>query len=245
MVWQHLQMNDVARATGGEALYDNNGLRQGAMRAINGGARFYTLTYTPHDLRFDNKWHKVKVKIDGGDFQLSYRRGDFDDGLNLQPPPKTERVLLRPEGHTEKLSADREQPIIFNVRALPLSQTPPGEKSFVTDPDLPPPHGNEAAYSLRYTLPVGAFTVNQGPNESIAIQTAVIVINRYGRPVRHTLQEVTVGIDPEKLRAHPGGVLHFDQHINLPSGDDSLYIGVWDKASRRLGTVQVPLEVKK
>ena len=244
-VFQHLLMGDVARATGGEAFYDNNGLRQNAMRAIDGGSRFYTLTYTPHDLRFDNKWHRVKVKVDGEAYQLSYRRGYYDDGMNVNAAPQKDRVLLRAEGQTEKLQANRERPIIFDVRALPLAAVPEAEKTYVTDANLRPPRKDEAAYSLRYSLPVRDFTVSAGDTKAVSIETAVIVINRYGRPVQHIAQEITVGVDPEKLRAHPGGVLHFDQRMNLPAGDDSLYIGVWDKTSRLLGTVQVPLEVKK
>ncbi len=50
-----------------------------------------------------------------------------------------------------------------------------------------------------------------------------------------------------KRRSVPrtGGRLRFDQPINLPSGEDYLYIAVWDTATGRLGTLQLSLQVEK
>jgi hypothetical protein len=37
----------------------------------------------------------------------------------------------------------------------------------------------------------------------------------------------------------------FDQLIDLPKGDDYLYLAAWDVTTGRLGTLQVALDVSK
>lgn len=77
---QHALMNDIAQSTGGRAFYNNNGFSQIAQRWLDTSGDFYTITYAPRDFRIDNKWHKVKVKLDGcSGCTLSYRRGYFAD----------------------------------------------------------------------------------------------------------------------------------------------------------------------
>jgi hypothetical protein len=40
-------------------------------------------------------------------------------------------------------------------------------------------------------------------------------------------------------------VVGFDEQINLPVGDDYVYLVTWDEASGRFGTVEVPVTVPK
>ena len=80
MFAQQSLMNETARATGGQAFYNNNGLTEITGHVLNSDGSFYTLTYSPHDLHFDNKWHKVRMTLNEEGYQLSYRRGYFADG---------------------------------------------------------------------------------------------------------------------------------------------------------------------
>lgn len=74
MAPQHMLMTDMADATGGQAWYDNNGLAQIASHTVDTDSHFYTLTYRPDNLKANNKWHKVKIAVDGGPYHLSYRQ---------------------------------------------------------------------------------------------------------------------------------------------------------------------------
>jgi hypothetical protein len=49
-------------------------------------------------------------------------------------------------------------------------------------------------------------------------------------------------LNDDELRANPGVQLAFDQRLNLKKDDEYLYLAVWDMASGRLGTLQVPLK---
>jgi VWFA-related protein len=84
---QHSVSSDMAQATGGRAYYNDNGLRQIAAQVIADDASYYTLTYSPDNLHLDNKWHKIRVKVEGQSYELSYRQGYFDDDVNGKPKP--------------------------------------------------------------------------------------------------------------------------------------------------------------
>jgi VWFA-related protein len=75
MLAQHSLMSNVAEATGGRAVYDYNGLALAAGQIVRDDGEYYTLTYSPHNFHYDNKWHKVSVTLLGTYYTLSYRRG--------------------------------------------------------------------------------------------------------------------------------------------------------------------------
>ncbi len=244
-VWQQMMMEQTAQATGGHAFYNDNGLKQIAARIVNDGSDFYTLSYYPHDPKFDNKWHKVKVQLQAGGepYQLSYRRGYFDDGSN-QAPSSGERIALRADGSTRRVSPDvLKSPIIFSATVQPAT---PRALSVSGDAETTPPRKNQTTYLIHYS--VRATDVVQQIKDGkpqVMLDTGVLAVNRLGTHVARQAKSVQVNLDPDKLRAHPDGNIGFQEQINLPRGEDFLYIMVWDKESGRFGTLQAPVTVAK
>jgi len=250
MFAQQSLMNETARATGGQAFYNSNGLTEITDRVLNSDGSFYTLTYSPHDLHFDNKWHKVRVALNEEGYQLSYRRGYFADGSpgGAEQPQKTgTRTRLLPDGEKVQVPATRSLPIIFHARALPASDPAVGSatKLAVSIPALPPKKGN-VPFSVRYSLPVDAFTRQTVDGQSAVIfGVAAVVLNRDGRAVDAHAERVTMTLNEDVARLHPDIPLAFDQQLNLKKDDQYLYLAVWDTTSGRLGTLQIPLQVPK
>src|SRR6185312_7509681 len=120
---QHMLMADMAEATGGQAWYNNNGLAQIASRTVDTDSDFYTVTYRPDNLKANNKWHKVKIAVDGGPYHLSYRRGYFDDGTGTANSPRKTRTVLRAHGETFRAPDRHTEPIIFEARLQPSTAT--------------------------------------------------------------------------------------------------------------------------
>ena len=117
-------MSDVAQATGGQTFFNNNGLKEITDHLLESDDSFYTLTYSPDDLRFDNKWHKVRVEVDGAPYQISYRRGYFADGsAREKDPPGRARTRLLWNGEKLEVSELRDRPIIFQARVVPASNS--------------------------------------------------------------------------------------------------------------------------
>src|SRR5262249_26321016 len=61
----HIALEQVADGTGGEAFFNRNDLDQISNEVLRADNSFYTLVFSPKDFHFDNKWHKIKVNVDG------------------------------------------------------------------------------------------------------------------------------------------------------------------------------------
>lgn len=245
VVWQHLEMRQQAEATGGQAYINTNGLEQAAAHILSISADFYTLSYSPASLKFDDKWHKVKVKVNGGDYTLSYRSGYFDDGTVSVHPQKRDKTLLRANGVTDHLPANRSEPIIFSVEAKPAAlyttQVMPG-----ADATPVAPGKDETTYTFRYTVPAEDFNIERVSSENqVQIGAGILIFNQYGRPVGRTTQAFTLTFHTAEGMGAPKGALCFDQQINLHKGEDHVAVAVWDLKTGRLGTTRFPLEVGK
>jgi hypothetical protein len=133
-----MQMNDEAKATGGRAFYDNNDLAEISSKIIATDADFYSLSYSPRDFKQDNKWHNVKVTIDGGPYTLSYRTGYYGDGINSPDPKqvKASRTLLTSNGEKIQRPENYSEPIIFHADVQPSSSVVTAEIVPVNSPTL-------------------------------------------------------------------------------------------------------------
>jgi VWFA-related protein len=238
-----VQMDEEAKATGGRALYASNGLAQFSLKTIATDADFYTLSYSPHDFKQDNKWHNVKVTLDGGPYTLSYRTGYFDDGANTSDPDdvKKARILLTSNGEKLQRPGNYDLPIIFQAEVQPASSV-----SLPENTPTVPEKKNETIYNIRYTVPAADFVQQNIPGgQRVQIGAGVVAFNQYGRPVRHVSQKFTLSFDGDKLSKAPNGKVYFDQQFSIPKGQNYLFVAVWDTLGGRLGTVQVPLNVAK
>ena len=250
MFAQQSLMNETARATGGQAFYNNNGLKEITDHVLNSDGSFYTLTYSPHDLHFDNKWHKVRMTLNEEGYQLSYRRGYFADGSpgGAEQSQKTNvRTRLLPDGEKVQLPAMRSLPIIFQASVRPASDpaVDSAHKLAVSIP-APPPKKGSVPFSISYSLPLDAFTQQTVDGKpKVIFGVAAVVLNRDGRAVDRRAERVTMSLNEDAARLHPNAPLAFDQRLNLKKDDQYLYLAVWDTTSGRLGTLQIPLEVSK
>ncbi len=246
MNFQQMQMEQDAQATGGTAYYNNNGLAKIASHIVSTDASYYTLSYSPQDLRRDGKWHNVKVKLDDSRYHLSYRHGYYDDGSNNLPPPGKTRTVLQADGSRTQAPNEPGEPIIFQASVVrsavsPVSLTP------VSGSPHPQPQKGKTTYVVQYILPAAAIqprSINGNIGTDV-IGAAIIAFNHFGDPVARVVQNVTVGVYQDKLRRFPDSSLSFNQQVNLPTGLDYLYLMLWDTTTGRLGTINLPIDVKK
>lgn len=243
---QHSLMSDMALATGGRAYYNDNGLSQIASRVVSDDACYYTLTYSPDDLHLDNKWHKLKVKVDDPSYQLSFRRGYFDDGVNnaAKTPKSDARTVLRVGGGTERVPDNHEEAIIFEAQVLPSADLPPAMVGQRPNPPERPPKRGETAYTIHYTIPLNAFLQEtDGRKRTLKVGAAVMSFDQYGGRVGWLSQTLHLSFNESQSRGGQAKI-SFDQAVNLPKGNDSLYLSIWDASSGRLGGLEVPVAVE-
>jgi VWFA-related protein len=252
MIGQHMVMANVASATGGQAFYNTNGMIESANRVLNTGDNFYTLTYSPKNLQFDNKWHNVHVTLGGEPYHLSYRSGYFADGsVGSSEQPAKSRTRLMQNGQKvavfQQLSS---APIIFEANATPIHDpalaTLPSPSAAFLSPPLPPVKKGRARYSIRYSLPLDALTQQDIDGKKIVtFGIAAIAFNRDGETIVRDGERATMTLNQNSLSEHPDGRIRIDKLIDLQKGDDYLYLAVWDLTNHRLGTLQIALNVPK
>ncbi|HEX3469748.1 MAG TPA: VWA domain-containing protein [Silvibacterium sp.] len=246
---QDALMNETAMATGGQAFYNTNGMKEITNRILSTDGSFYTLTYSPHDFHFDNKWHKVRVALNVNGYQLSYRRGYFADGSpgGAQRPQEIKpRTRLLPNGEKAELPDQRSLPIIFQARVLPDSDPQVAAEPIQEVIQTSPRKKGTVSYSVRYDLPVSSLTkLNIDGEPKAVFGVAAIVLNGEGRAVDAHAERVTLTLNEDVVRKNPDAPLVFDQRLNFKKEDQYLYLAVWDMSSGRMGTLQVPLKVPK
>jgi VWFA-related protein len=240
---QHMQMDEVAEATGGRAYYNNNGLAQAATDILTTDASFYTLAYAPHNAEGDVSWHKVRVEVDGASYQLSYRRGYYagdggSDKVALDKLGSGHGSASSDDGSGDALPDERSAPIIFEARVLNAA-------AGTADADRPVQKQSKGtgSYTIRYSVPAEDLTptVVDG-QQRVVLGVVAIAFNQDGLPLTRTAQKFTFALNEEKLRAKPHAAVTVDQQVTLHKGQTSLYLAVWDMHSGRLGTLQWQLD---
>lgn len=231
---QHGLMQDVATATGGLPFYNNNGVWQAAIQDIQTGSNYYTLSYTPKNLKFDNRWHRVRINVDGP-YTLSYRRGYFADGSNITVPAG-QRTRLLAGDRTEQV--EQRTPIVFRAEVKPVA---PGA-SHAGDRPLAP---GQTRYSIEYLIPGKALGVKQqGAEADAVVGVGFLALDRNGRALVQHAKRITFSVDQEKLKQHPETILPIPEQVDLNRGDTYLTLVVWDEITHNVGTLNLPLQVK-
>jgi VWFA-related protein len=82
-------LGNIATATGGLLVKNQNDLVQGLVLADSDLREFYTLVYQPGDIRYDGTFHNIKVEVADKGIQLRHRRGYWavppDDEVMMTP----------------------------------------------------------------------------------------------------------------------------------------------------------------
>jgi VWFA-related protein len=229
---QHLDAISFADATGGQAFYNYNDMALVAEHAMNNGDNYYTLSYSPTDLRNNGSWHTVRVTVDGAHYTLSYRRGYFDDGPNTPHPLAEKSGLIKVGGQQIEAPNPRSQPLIFRAQIQAGTGMGPAVR-----------HG-QSAWRIHFDIP--AVELQQtiaGDKGSASVGAAVIAFNQAGQPIGHVSQKVALDFDEALYKQHPMAALSFDQQLVVSDRVEAfLYVAIWDTATGRMGTLETPLK---
>ena len=73
----HGTMDELADHTGGRAFYNTNDLARVVRTAVDDSHADYTLGFYPQNIRWDGKYHELKVKVTRPGIHLRYRKGYY------------------------------------------------------------------------------------------------------------------------------------------------------------------------
>jgi VWFA-related protein len=243
-------MEALAKATGGIAFYDTNGLGKAAADAIAKGAEYYTLSYVPPLVANDGKYHTIEIKVDRPGVHLEYRKGYNAEGV-AHPAPTTrpqtaldDRVLAAAMARGALPSTE----IVFDVQVQP-ARPPSGAAAAEVLGALDPKQKGKplTRYDLQYIFRADqiSFADAVGGAHTGSLELDVVAYDSHGLPLTSLSQKMTLPLKPDAFQHLPEVILRCAQQIDLPLATASLRMAMIDFPSGTLGTLEVPISLAK
>jgi VWFA-related protein len=245
--WDHFNMEQIAKETGGKAFYNQNGLGQAVGEAVENGSSYYTIGYAPQDRNYNGALRNINVDVAGGHYDLEYRHAYFADD-------PAQEVKWTPGRHNALIDAmQRGSPslsqVIFNVRVLPASD--PAVKN---EPAAQGPAGSMAGtlknpqrYVIDYWIDPRGLDHKTLPDGSIESQVELTEVAYDDEGVRANYADQGLSLTQTAQQAEKSltGGLGVHEQIDLPPGRIYLRVGVHDLLSGRIGTAEIPVVAGK
>jgi VWFA-related protein len=108
-------MTDLATQTGGHAFFGTNDLSAAIKGAIEQGAHYYTIAYTPSSQKWDGSYRPIDIKSTRGGLELKYRKGYV---ATAEKPP-SEHDALRLMAAAMQLGMPQSTALLMRVQVLP------------------------------------------------------------------------------------------------------------------------------
>jgi VWFA-related protein len=245
---EHQTMQQIAQETGGEAFYDDNGIREAVARAIANGSNYFTVGYVPDARNFDGEFRPVRVQVDGAKYELAYRRGYY--AVDLSKPSPENPGAASPMVAALQRGAPPLSQVIFEARVLDSSDPTAKDRKVAAGP------AGELAQSLkpplrRYFVDISAdphkltWTALPDNGAHSEVEVTMVAWDADGKRVNFIDRALAVNltVDQSAQIVHTGLPLH--EEIDLPAGEIYLRVAVHDRASGRIGSIEIPLRVPK
>jgi VWFA-related protein len=241
------QMNaqQLAEQSGGRAFANMNGISEVIDKVTSNSAYFYTLSYVPANAKMDAVFRKIGVKVAGGDYSLSYRRGYFavDTDLPGSAMRNRDRKLqqladqsigaIDPLLPFMDLGMPQSEQILYKVRIVPVAAE---EKASTGKKD-------KIRYAVDFAIDPKDLKLNLGADglHTGAVNVSLLVYDRYGNVVSREDHVARLNIKPEAYSVFQNAGVPLRLELAVPKGNYWLRTGVYDQGSRKVGTMEVAL----
>ena len=243
---EEASMRQIAKETGGKAYVNTNGLKDAVADAIQNGSSYYTITYVPENKNFNGSFRKLQVRVDGGGLNLAYRDGYYADPA--ERIAAHDATQITPIVASMLHGAPPATQIIFNTRVLPATDPHFRDTKFSATP------AGEMAAQMSGTLhrtvvdllldPRGLdFATAQDGTRLDNVEFVLVAYDSDGKRVNYVDQKAPLGLDAEHYAKARASGFPVRMELDLPAGNFSLRIAVYDLNSGHIGSLEVPLAV--
>jgi VWFA-related protein len=231
--------DEIASDTGGQAFYNNNGLKDALAEAVQRGSYYYSLSYSPTDRKTLGRYRRIQVKLRDGHYTLAYRRGYFEEGRGQsqgqqQQTPDALQPLLR------RGLPDATQ-IIFNLRVLRTTMRPAATPAIAGDNQKL--HDQVTRFSADFVVPLENldFDITGDGVRHGNLELALVAYDHDGNALNWLFRSITTSLKPDvyPVVLKTGAVFHED--IDVPNGENYLRAGIYDPRSNQAGSLEIPL----
>jgi VWFA-related protein len=217
----HQGLQALADATGGVSVVNTNNFREG-LDKILARSSYYLLAYTPSEA-FDNKYHKLEIKVSRPGLRIYSREGYFATPDPTRGPQTREDSIVRA---AMSPLAKREIDIAGRLQYRFLPE-------------------NVAEVDINLLINANNLDLKEGPDGKYHSTFDVVgfVMNSMGKSQGGFSQTVTANLTPEDYKRALVAGLSYTAHAQLPPGSYQLRAVVREAESGRLGSMSQYLEV--
>ncbi len=236
---EHNSLDVFAEQTGGRAVHDSNGLKEAMADALDDGESYYTLAYVPTNTNDNGAQRNIVIRLRHGKGELFYRRSYYADAGKRNGPERSSRTVFL---QSMQRGVPASSQIIFTVRVRVPDQRPPGRPLAGANSAMKNP---AARYVIDYAANLGTIDLAQnaaGVRQG-QVDALVIAYDRDSKLLNWSANSESVALDPSAWEQSSRSGLQIHQVLDLPAGEVYLRVGLYDPASGRFGTLEVPLHV--
>ena len=250
----HSTMEMLARETGGQAFHNSNRLSDAINRVISGSANFYTLSYSPTDEKMDGTLRTIDVKVPGGKYTLSFRRGYYalDQDLPGAAQAAQRRALVSQSSDDPTLvdplkafmdfGMPQTEQILYKTLIRPIPEKPdaPATERAVGK-------GTQERYAVDFAVNLKDLSLmpDDAGNHDGALNVTLIVYDKYGTVANRKDHILQMKLKPDIYQIFQQTGVQIHAEIEVPKGQFWLRTGVYDQTTHKVGTMEVPFSSVK
>lgn len=236
----HNAMEELAKDTGGQAFYNTNGFNDVLTRVVNNGTRYYSLAYSPSNLKMDGKYRRIQVKLLKGKGTLAYRRGYYADDLEAVlatgQKPETDPLLMLMGRNLPEYSQ-----ILYKIKVLPSDPQPASDAPRIgSNTTLKGPF---TRYGVDFAISPQDLKLETTPDGAHhgSIEIVLLAYDSEGKPLNFVVTKGDVNLDAKLYESVQKVGLQIHKEIDVPNEYVYLRTGIYDLKSSAAGTLGVPL----
>jgi hypothetical protein len=214
---------------------------------------FYTISYTPTDTKMDGGFRDIDVRVVEGKYTLSFRRGYFarDEDLPGAAGTKQQQASQQASQSPSKIDPlapfmdfglPQTQQILYKalIKQLPAPASAAAETNGAAK-------GPVDRYSVDFAVDLKDLDLkldSDGLHKG-TLNLGLIVYDKYGQIASRAEHLVELNIKPDVYAVFEKTGVQLHGQIAVPKGQYWLRTGVYDQASHKVGTMEVPLSSVK
>jgi VWFA-related protein len=243
-------LNRMAIATGGQAFYNSNGIRDAIATAVEQGSNYYALSYTPSNQTYNGKFRKIRVLLGEKRYTLHHRRGYFAENANA--PAQDADLVRRTRAAAMQHGSPPSRQILFSAEVAPVGAKTTmnhyglGEVLLAsTKKPVLPTIVEVQHYSIDYSLQASQlqFMPQQNATYRSVLTLMVASFDSQGTMLTGSSYVGISNLESSVYKDVIGGTFTLHQEADVPTEATWLRIGIQDQMSGRIGTVEIPLPV--